>query len=59
MHRYIQLMIIITQGNALHYCFNSPDIDECAEGTDNCEAGTTCVNTAGGFICAIGKSNRT
>ncbi len=27
------------------------DIDECFENTDNCQAGYTCENTAGGFIC--------
>jgi len=27
------------------------DIDECAKGTDNCEPGTTCTNTPGGFSC--------
>jgi len=27
------------------------DIDECAEGTDDCEAGEMCVNTIGGFDC--------
>ncbi|QED28276.1 hypothetical protein FRD01_13765 [Microvenator marinus] len=27
------------------------DIDECTEGTDNCDALTTCVNNDGGFTC--------
>ena len=31
------------------------DIDECADGTDDCEEGTTCVNTEGGFMC-VGMS---
>ncbi len=27
------------------------DIDECATDGDNCDMNSTCVNTAGGFIC--------
>lgn len=40
--------------------FNCPnpgtcvDIDECAEGTDNCPTGTECVNLPGSFTCACG-----
>ena len=29
----------------------STDIDECAERSDNCGGGTTCVNTPGSFRC--------
>jgi cysteine-rich repeat protein len=28
------------------------DIDECAQGTDNCDANATCTNTPGSFTCA-------
>jgi hypothetical protein len=28
------------------------DIDECADGTHNCDANATCTNTSGGFTCA-------
>ena len=28
------------------------DIDECATGTDTCDANATCTNTVGGFDCA-------
>jgi cysteine-rich repeat protein len=27
------------------------DVDECADGTDDCLDGSTCVNTVGGFTC--------
>ena len=27
------------------------DIDECTEGTDNCDDNATCTNTVGGFEC--------
>ena len=28
------------------------DIDECANGTDNCDAHAECTNTLGNFTCA-------
>ncbi|TNF31813.1 MAG: hypothetical protein EP329_11810, partial [Deltaproteobacteria bacterium] len=28
------------------------DIDECAAGSDNCDANATCTNTVGAFTCA-------
>ena len=31
--------------------FSSLDIDECMEGTDNCDRNATCTNTDGGFYC--------
>ena len=31
--------------------FSSLDIDECMEGTDNCDRNATCTNTDGGFNC--------
>ena len=31
------------------FCF--ADIDECANTTDNCTNGATCVNTIGGYMC--------
>ena len=31
------------------FCF--ADIDECANSTDNCTNGATCVNTYGGYMC--------
>ena len=27
------------------------DIDECSEGTDNCDENASCTNTLGGFNC--------
>ena len=30
---------------------SSCDVDECALGTDNCAAASTCVNTYGSFVC--------
>ena len=29
----------------------NPDINECAEKTDNCEGNAECVNTEGGYNC--------
>ena len=46
------------EANLLRISYNSffiLDIDECADGTDDCEEGTTCVNTEGGFMC-VGMS---
>ncbi|XXT15897.1 EGF domain-containing protein [Sorangium sp. So ce429] len=31
------------------------DVDECALGTDNCDANATCTNTSGSFTCACGE----
>ncbi|TNF36352.1 MAG: hypothetical protein EP329_05305 [Deltaproteobacteria bacterium] len=28
------------------------DVDECTDGTDNCDANAACTNTVGGFTCA-------
>jgi hypothetical protein len=28
-----------------------PDVDECADGTDNCDVNAICTNTDGGFSC--------
>jgi len=36
-------------GCPIGYCCN--DIDECADGTDNCEDGFTCSNTIGDYDC--------
>ena len=30
---------------------NIADIDECSEGTDNCNANAACYNYIGSFIC--------
>ncbi len=43
----------------LHFCifiFRSTDIDECAEGTDNCAsvAGSSCEDSVGSFSCTCG-----
>ena len=32
-------------------CIMSTDVDECSERSDNCEVGSTCVNTEGSFTC--------
>ncbi|MBN1944488.1 MAG: hypothetical protein JW797_02375 [Bradymonadales bacterium] len=31
------------------------DVDECAEGTDNCSANATCTNTADGYTCTCNQ----
>ena len=35
-----------------HNCISFyADIDECVEGTDNCDDNASCSNNAGGFTC--------
>ena len=34
-----------------HQCFFS-DVDECTEGTDNCDMNADCTNTDGSFTCS-------
>ena len=31
------------------------DIDECEDGTDNCDSNATCANTPGNFTCACNE----
>ena len=31
------------------------DIDECVDGTDNCDSNATCTNTPGNFTCACNE----
>ena len=31
------------------------DVDECAEGKDNCDPNATCDNTDGGFTCTCNE----
>ncbi len=33
----------------------SADVDECTEGTDNCNANAACTNTVGSFTCACNE----
>ena len=33
------------------HCFDSKDIDECYEGTDDCDMEMMCVNTNGSYEC--------
>ena len=37
-----------------HITLSCADIDECAYGHDDCNAGQTCVNTDGSFECQGG-----
>ena len=34
------------------YCCGSADIDECAEGLDDCDVSADCFNTLGSFLCS-------
>lgn len=35
----------------VHYVSNVVDVNECDEGTDDCQDGALCVNTVGSFVC--------
>ncbi len=49
---YCQILGQILFDIYLKYISNSADIDECAEGIDNCNVNAECGNTFGSFVCA-------
>ena len=40
------------------FFFNSQDLDECADGTHNCDVNAKCYNTLGSYECMCKDGSR-